>query len=189
MLRCLTQPTAHYILRTVFSARSITAVFMARLKTPAYMRYANAFYNTQQSYLSNNRFSVNPNHTNTTTVYMSGCDGLTFNGNTYIDQQSAASVVFLNGGTAVRILGSIVLNSTAPSFFGASGVVTNSFAETPINEQGTWTPVLNSFPCRTHYCATKICSVRPASLCYNGVYVCDTTNICCWHIIYNRASS
>jgi hypothetical protein len=43
-------------------------------------------------------------------------------------------------------LQSILTNASVPAFFGGTGVVTNSFAETPINEQGIWTPVLNAFP-------------------------------------------
>jgi hypothetical protein len=113
---------------------------------PGFMRYNLALYNLQQSDFRSNDIAVNPNHANTTTVFMSSCDGLTFESNTFDGQQSAASVLFLNGGNGVRILGSLVTNSTAPSFFGSGGVVTNSFAETPINQQGNWTPVLNSFP-------------------------------------------
>jgi len=79
-------------------------------------------------------------------VFMSGCDGLTFQNNTFDGQQSAANVLFVNTGANIRILQSILTNASVPAFFGGTGVVTNSFAETPINEQGIWTPVLNAFP-------------------------------------------
>lgn len=113
---------------------------------PGFMRYALHFVGLQNTDFRSNDIAVNPNHTNTTTVFMSGCDGLTFQSNTFDGQQSAASVLFVNTGANIRALQSIVTNSTAPSFFGSTGVVTTTFAETPINQQGIWTPVLNAFP-------------------------------------------
>jgi hypothetical protein len=113
---------------------------------PSFARYSLAFYGLQNSEFRNNVFSVNPNHINSNTCFMSNCDGLTYQNNTFDGQQTSNSVLYLNTGANVRILGSMLTNSTAPSFFGTTGVVTSSFAEAPINKQGTWTPVLTGFP-------------------------------------------
>lgn len=115
-------------------------------RDPGSMRYGVSLNNVVSATFQNNFFTVNPNHTNTTTVLMTACDGITFQSNTFDGQQSSAATVVLNAGANIRLINSILTNSTAPSFFGASGVVANSFAETPINQQGSWTPVLNSFP-------------------------------------------
>jgi hypothetical protein len=112
---------------------------------PGFMRYGLQLTGLDNTDFRSNAIAVNPNHTNTTTVLMSDCDGVTFQNNTFDGQQSAASILFVDTGANIRILGSIASNSTS-AFFNATGVVTSTFAETPINRQSTWTPVLNSFP-------------------------------------------
>lgn len=113
---------------------------------PGFARYALAFYGLTNSEFRSNDFAVNPNHANANMCLMSNCDGLTYQNNSFDGQQTSNPVLFLNVGANVRILGSTLTNSTAPSFYSSTGATSNSFAETPINKQGVWTPILNSFP-------------------------------------------
>ena len=120
---------------------SLGAIF----QDPGFMRYGIQLTGVDNTDFRSNSISVNPNHSNTTTVLMTGCDGITFQNNTFDGQQSAASILFVDGGANIRVLGSLATNSTS-AFFNSTGVVSSTFAETPINRQVNWTPVLNSFP-------------------------------------------
>jgi hypothetical protein len=77
----------------------------AILQDSGFMRYGLQLTNLVNTDFRSNAISVNPNHTNTTTVFMAACEGITFQNNTFDGQQSPAAILFINGVTSTRILG------------------------------------------------------------------------------------
>ena len=115
------------------------------IQDPGFMRYGVSLANTVSVSFLNDFFTVNPNHTNTTTCLVGDCDQITFQNNTFDGQQSAASILFVEDSANIRARDSVTSNTTS-TFYSGAGTNVNVFAETPINDQGIWTPVLNSFP-------------------------------------------
>lgn len=107
--------------------------------------FAIYMYSNDNVSVRNISVATNPNYATSNIGFINDCDNVLFNNNSFTEQQNANGIIYAQNSNAIRIVQSIVNNVTAP-LFTTGPSVTNSFAETPINEQGVWTPVLNSFP-------------------------------------------
>lgn len=107
--------------------------------------FAMYMYSNQNVSIRNISIATNPNVATGNIGFINDCDNILFNNNSFVEQLNANAMIYAQNSNAIRIVQSIVNNSTC-ALLSTGPAVTNTFAENPINRQGLWTPVLNSFP-------------------------------------------